>query len=94
MKNNEQTLQEAMPKKENSTTEKSIKIWSENTQKWRYVPKDPAYFRIKYYDYVKPKTCHICSCIINTQMIRHYKSKKCQRVRDNAANFENDLKHV
>ena len=71
-----------MPKKETSTTEKSIKIWSENTQKWRYVPKDPAYFRLKYYDYVKPKTCDICGCVIHTQMLRHYRSKKCQLVRN------------
>ena len=84
MTNDEQTLQEETPNKENSTTEKSIKIWSESTKKWRYVPKDPAYFRLKYHEYVKPKTCNICGCIIHTQMLRHYKSKKCQRVKDGA----------
>jgi hypothetical protein len=75
-----------MSKKENSTTEKSIKIWSENNKKWRYVPKDPAYFRNKYYEYVRPKPCNICGCIINTQMLRHYRSKKCQLVRAGITN--------
>jgi hypothetical protein len=75
-----------MSKKENNTTEKSIKIWSENTKKWRYVPKDPAYFRLKYYEYVRPKPCNICGCVINTQMLRHYKSKKCQLVRAGITN--------
>jgi hypothetical protein len=84
--NNEQTLQEDMSKKENSTTEKSIKIWSENTKKWRYVPKDPSYFRNNYYDYVRPKPCNICGCIINTQMLRHDRSKKCQLVRAGITN--------
>jgi uncharacterized protein YijF (DUF1287 family) len=86
MINDEQNIQEDMSKKENSTTEKSIKIWSERTQKWRYVPKDPAYFRLKYYDYVKPKTCDICSCVIHTQMLRHYRTKKCQLVRNGINN--------
>ena len=86
MINDEQNIQEDMSKKENRTTEKSIKIWSEKTQKWRYVPKDPAYFRLKYYDYVKPKTCDICSCVIHTQMLRHYRTKKCQLVRNGINN--------
>ena len=86
MINDEQNIQEDMSKKENRTTEKSIKIWSERTQKWRYVPKDPAYFRLKYYDYVKPKTCDICSCVIHTQMLRHYRTKKCQLVRNGINN--------
>jgi hypothetical protein len=75
-----------MSKKENSTTEKSINIWSENTRKWTYVPKDPSYFRIKYYAYVRPKPCNICGCIINTQMLRHYRCKKCQLVRAGITN--------
>ena len=84
MNNDEQTLQEDTCKKENSTTEKSIQIWSESTKKWRHVPKDPAYFRLKYYEYVKPKTCNVCGCIIHTQMLRHYRSKKCQLVKASA----------
>ena len=66
-----------IPSKETTTTEKCIKIWSEKTQKWRYIPKDPAYFKDKYYKYLGEKTCAICGSVINTQMSKHLKSKRC-----------------
>jgi hypothetical protein len=42
--------------------------------------------KIKYYEYVRPKPCNICGCIINTHMLRHYRSKKCQLVRAGITN--------
>ena len=69
------------PSKETTTTEKCIKVWSENTQKWRYIPKDPAYFKTKYYKYLGEKTCAICGSMINTQMSKHVKSKRCLLVK-------------
>jgi hypothetical protein len=77
--NNEQATQEI--KKPNTTTEKSIKVWSENTNKWRYIPKDPTYFKHKYHEHVRPKSCPFCGSIINTQMLRHNRTQKCKLIR-------------
>jgi hypothetical protein len=77
--NNEQASPENQ--KTATGTDKSIKIWSERTNKWRYVPKDPNYFKTKYHEYTHAKTCTICGSVINTQMHRHNRSNKCQLVR-------------
>jgi hypothetical protein len=66
--------------KESSTTEHCIKVWSEYSNKWRYIPKDPAYFRMKYYKYLGPKTCSMCGVVVQTQMCRHQRSQRCIRV--------------
>ena len=31
--------------KQTTTTNSCTKFWSENTNKWRYLPKDPDYFK-------------------------------------------------
>ena len=67
--------------KDVAATEKSIKIWSESTNKWRYAPKDPTYFKTKCHEYVRAKTCPFCGSIINTQMVRHKRTNKCQDFR-------------
>jgi hypothetical protein len=67
-------------------TEKSIKIRSERTNKRRYVPKYPNYFKTKYNEYTHAKTCPICGSVINTQMHRHNRSRKSQLVRAGVAN--------
>ena len=67
--------------KTNTTTEHCIKIWSEHGQRWRYVPKDPEYFKIKYYKYLGPKTCVVCGSVVQTQMCRHLRSQRCMLVR-------------
>ena len=67
--------------KNNTTTEHCIKIWSEQGKRWRYVPKDPAYFRIKYYKYLGPKTCAVCGSVVQTQMQRHLRPQRCLLVR-------------
>jgi hypothetical protein len=72
--NNEQALPENQ--KITAGTEKSIKIWSESTNEWRYVPKDPNYFKTKYHEYVRAKACPFCGSIIYTQMHRHNRSNK------------------
>jgi hypothetical protein len=82
--NNEQALQDNH--QTTASTEKSVNIWSESTKKWRYVPKDPNYFKTKYHEYVRAKTCPFCGSIINTQMPRHNRSNKCQLVRVGLAN--------
>ena len=67
--------------KKNTTTEQCIKIWSEHSKRWRYVPKDPEYFKIKYYKYLGPKTCAVCGSVVQTQMQRHLRSQRCLLVR-------------
>jgi hypothetical protein len=67
--------------KKTTTTEHCIKIWSERTKRWRYIPKDPAYFRIKYYEYLGPKTCSVCGAVVQTQMCRHQRSQRCQLIK-------------
>jgi uncharacterized protein YijF (DUF1287 family) len=64
--------------KASTTTEHCIKVWSEYSKKWRYIPKDPAYFRLKYYEYVGPKTCPVCGSVVQTQMCRHQRSQRCK----------------
>ena len=64
-----------------TTTEHCIKIWSEHSKRWRYVPKDPEYFKIKYYKYLGPKTCAVCGSVVQTQMQRHLRSQRCLLVR-------------
>ena len=79
-----QTLQnqEVDDSKKTTTTQQCIKIWSEYSQRWRYVPKDPEYFKIKYYKYLGPKTCAVCGSVVQTQMQRHLRSKRCVLVRE------------
>ena len=67
--------------KKTTTTEQCIKIWSEHSKRWRYVPKDPEYFKIKYYKYLGPKTCAVCGSVVQTQMQRHLRSQRCLLVR-------------
>jgi hypothetical protein len=87
--NNEQASPENQ--KTATGTEKSMKIRSERTHKWRYVPKDPNYFKTKYHEYTHAKTCPICGSVINTQMHRHNRSNKCQLVRAGVANAVNHI---
>ena len=79
-----QTLQNKQEddSKKNTTTQQCIKIWSEHSKRWRYVPKDPEYFKIKYYKYLGPKTCAVCGSVVQTQMQRHLRSKRCVLVRE------------
>ena len=67
--------------KKTTTTQQCIKIWSEHSKRWRYVPKDPEYFKIKYYKYLGPKTCAVCGSVVQTQMQRHLRSQRCLLVR-------------
>jgi hypothetical protein len=64
--------------KASTTTEHCIKVWSEYSKKWRYIPKDPSYFRLTYYEYLGPKTCPVCGSVVQTQMCRHQRSQRCQ----------------
>ena len=79
-----QTLQNKQEddSKKTTTTQQCIKIWSEHSKRWRYVPKDPEYFKIKYYKYLGPKTCAVCGSVVQTQMQRHLRSKRCVLVRE------------
>ena len=45
------------------------------------MPKDPEYFKIKYYKYLGPKTCAVCGSVVQTQMQRHLRSQRCLLVR-------------
>ena len=78
------TIQEDMSK-QTTTTNNCVKVWSETSNKWRYIPKDPEYFKRKYYEYLGPKTCKFCGTVVRTQMCRHTRSKKCGLVRDGIA---------
>jgi hypothetical protein len=88
-----QTIQEYVSKK-TTTTDNCIKIWNEASKKWRYIPKDPAYFRNNYYEYVGPKTCTICGTVVTTQMCRHTRSKRCQPVRQGINNTIEQMEDV
>jgi hypothetical protein len=75
------TNEQTSPENQKATTDserKTIKIWSEKANKYRYIPKDPNYFTLKYREYTRAKVCPHCGSIINTQMIRHNKTNKCK----------------
>ena len=56
---------------------KSIKVWSENLQRYYYKSKDPNYYNDYFHKTKHPMTCVICNKTITCQMYRPLKSKKC-----------------
>ena len=65
---------------ENKPTErerKSIKVWSENLQRFYYKSKDPNYYNDYFHKTKRPMTCVICGKTVTCQMYSHVKSKKC-----------------
>jgi hypothetical protein len=77
--------------KKTTTTEHCIKIWSEHSKRWRYIPKDPDYFRIKYYEYLGDKTCPVCGTVVQTQMCRHQRSQRCKRMKQATEQLETTI---
>ena len=72
-------MEETLPA-ENTTTvkeRKSIKVWSENLQRYYYKSKDPNYYNDYFHKTKHPMTCVICNKTITCQMYSHLKSKKC-----------------
>ena len=62
--------------KEKSKERKSIKVWSENLQRFYYKSKDPNYYNDYFHKTKRPMTCGICGKTITCQMYSHLKSKK------------------
>ncbi len=60
-----------------NTTKKSIKVWSENLQRYYYKSKDPNYYNEYFHKTKRLMTCEICGKTISCQMYSHLKSKKC-----------------
>ena len=56
---------------------KSIKVWSENLQRYYYKSKDPNYYNDYFHKTKHPMTCEFCGKTITRQMYSHLKSKKC-----------------
>ena len=56
---------------------KSIKVWSENLQRFYYKSKDPNYYNDYVHKTKHPMTCEFCGKTITCQMYSHLKSKKC-----------------
>ena len=56
---------------------KSIKVWSENLQRFYYKSKDPNYYNDYFHKTKRPMTCVICGKTVTCQMYSHVKSKKC-----------------
>ncbi len=63
--------------KEKNKERKSIKVWSENLQRFYYKSKDPNYYNDYFHKTKRPMTCGICGKTITCQMYSHLKSKKC-----------------
>jgi hypothetical protein len=60
----------------------SVKIWSENKQKFFYKPNDAEYAKRHYYKHRRNQECGICKSIVVTQMYRHVKTRKCLMVKE------------
>ena len=56
---------------------KSIKVWSENLQRFYCKSKDPTYYNDYFHKTKRPMTCGICGKTITCQMYSHLKSKTC-----------------
>ena len=72
-------MEETLPV-ENVATEKerkSIKVWSENLQRYYYRSKDPNYYNDYFLKTKRDMTCGFCGNTITCQMYSHLKSKKC-----------------
>ena len=54
---------------------KSLKVWSENLQRYYYKSKDPNYYNDYFHKTKHPMTCVICNKTITCQMYSHLKSK-------------------
>ena len=60
---------------------KSIKVWSENLQRYYYKSKDPNYYNDFFHKTKRDMTCGFCGKTITCQMYSHLKPKKCLRTR-------------
>ena len=56
---------------------KSIKVWSENLQRYYYKSKNINYYNEYFHKTKHPMTCGFCGKTITCQMYSHLKSKKC-----------------
>ena len=68
------------PEEVNKPTEKerkSIKVWSENLQRYYYTSKNTNYYNTYFHKTKHPMTCGFCGKTITCQMYSHLKSKKC-----------------
>ena len=83
----------------NKTVEKprkSIKVWSENLQRYYYKSKDPNYYNDYFHKAKRPMTCEICGKTVTCQMYSQLKSKKCLMKRQEAeiARLSNELEQL
>ena len=60
-----------------NTTKKSIKVWSENLQRYYYKSRDPNYYNDYFHKTKRPMTCEFCRKTVGCQMYSHLKSNKC-----------------
>ena len=56
---------------------KSIKVWSENLQRYYYKSKDPNYYNDYSHKTKRDMTCGFCGKTITCQMYSHLKPTKC-----------------
>ena len=63
---------------------KSIKVWSENLQRYYYKSKDPNYYNDYFHRTKREMTCGFCGKTVTCQMYSHLKSKKCLMKRQEA----------
>ena len=75
---------------------KSIKVWSENLQRYYYNSKDPNYYNDYFHKTNHPMTCEICGKTVTCQMYSHLKSKKCLMKRQEAeiARLSNEIEKL
>ena len=62
--------------KTTDTARTSIKVWSENLQRYYYKSKNPNYYNEYFHKTKHPMTCGLCGKTVTCQMYSHLKSKK------------------
>ena len=72
-------MEETLPAEKTTTVKerKSIKVWSENLQRYYYKSKDPNCYNDYFHRTKHDMTCGFCGKTITCQMYSHLKSKKC-----------------
>ena len=83
---------------------KTIKVWSDNLQRYYRKSSDPNYY-VNYFHKTKhPMTCEFCGRTVNCQMYSHRKSQFCiqsrtrasekRTARNNTIDFNNKIKNI
>ena len=69
---------------------KTIKVWSDNLQRYYRKSSDPNYYNDYFHKTKRPMTCEFCGRTVNCQMYSHRKSQFCIQKRAELERAKNE----